>query len=171
MTEPRAYRKGDLVRYADHDYVVSATNREGKVRLIRAREGAPAVRALVAPSRVELLSPAPRIAYRSPPDPAKMQAIGAKLRAIRLDSGWTTRRLADAIGMSQTYLTTAELGKLVSPPSPLYLKRFAEVTGADEDDLCATAGVIPVDIVAALRNVETLRSVRLLIEKLEGTKP
>jgi transcriptional regulator with XRE-family HTH domain len=173
MTTTPRLKQGDLVRFNDYTYVISRTNKEGKLKLLGGQAGAPAVRSLVAPHRVTLVhavrEPVGRPGSRAGPDRERIDAIAERLREIRIAGGWSTRRLADAIGVSQPHLSRAELGRAPGPPSPDYLKRFADVTGADEDELCATAGVIPVDVAAALRDINNLRAVRLLIEKLEGT--
>jgi hypothetical protein len=42
-------RRGDIVRYGDHEYVISSTNREGKLRLLGSEPDAPPVPQLLAP--------------------------------------------------------------------------------------------------------------------------
>ena len=167
---PDRLRPGDIVRLGEHEYVVKSTTREGKVRLLGTREGVPPVNRLVAPTRVTLIAPVPRLpsARRPATDPARITAVGVLLRQAREGMGFTTRRLADAIGVSSTYLSRAELGTHHSVPSASYLERFAALTGADEDLLCATAGIVPRWIASQLTDVDKLRSVRLLLQKLEG---
>lgn len=162
-------RRGDRVHYEGYDYIVSNTNREGKLRLLGAQEGAPVVPRLLAPSKVKVLSLAPRLpsGVRAATDRTRIVAVGVMLREVRETLGFTTRRLADAIGVSSSYLSRAETGGHHSVPSASYLQRFSEVTGADEDLLCATAGIVPRQVAAALTDVEKLRAVRLLLAKLE----
>lgn len=170
-TEP--LRRGDLVSYESFEYVVASTNREGKIRLLGAQEGAPPVPKLLAPSRVTVRARGPRLRVGGKPaiDRARIVGVGTLLRETREALGYTTRRLADQIGVSATYLNRAEMGSYRSPPSATYLARFAEVTGADELELCAAAGVIPHRISAALTDLGTLKAVDLLITKLKGHTP
>lgn len=164
-------RRGDIVRYGDHEYVISSTNREGKLRLLGSEPDAPPVPHLLAPSRVKVLARAPRqrLGGKQGVGRARITEVGQHLRQTREALGYTTRRLADAIGVSSSYLSRAETGGYGSPPSPAYLARFAEVTGDDELALCALAGVIPQRIADALTDVDTLKAVDLLIAKLKGT--
>jgi transcriptional regulator with XRE-family HTH domain len=170
-TRNEPLRRGDLVHYQNYNYVVAATNREGKLRLLGAQEGAPPAPRLLAPGRVKLISRAPRLREggRAATDPARVKAVGAMLQQAREAMGYSTRRLADTIGVSGPYVSRAETDTHPYAPSAAYLERFAEVTGADELALCATAGVIPARIAEALTDLETLRAVDLLIAKLKGT--
>jgi transcriptional regulator with XRE-family HTH domain len=164
---PKKYHVGDLVRYGDHHYVVVKTNRDGKVRLLGAEAGAPYVRTMVAPTRVELVAAAPRVTYRAPVDPVQRKMIGELLRDVREQIGLSITSMAEALGVSQPYYSRLERGLHHARPSPALLKRFAYVTGADEDLLCATAGYLPPSLATALQDAENLALVRVLIAKLE----
>jgi transcriptional regulator with XRE-family HTH domain len=163
-------RRGDIVRFADREYVVASATKDGRIRLLGAEDGAPPVPQLLAPSRVKILTRAPRkrLAGKQGVGRSRIEGVGQQLRQTRESLGYTTRHLADAIGVSSSYVSRAETGGYGSPPSPAYLKRFAEVTGDDELALCALAGVIPARISAALTDEETLKAVDLLITKLKG---
>lgn len=162
-------RRGDRVSYGDHEYIVANTTREGKLRLLGTDPTAPVVPRLLAPTRVKVVALGPRLPSptRRATDRDRIVATGEMLREVRETLGFTTRRLADIIGVNSSYLSRAETGKHHSVPSAGYLQRFSEVTGADEDLLCATAGIVPKQIAAALTDVEKLRAVRLLLAKLE----
>jgi transcriptional regulator with XRE-family HTH domain len=164
---PKKYRKGDLVRYGDYQYVVVRRNRDGKLRLLGGETGAPYIRTLVAPTRVDLIAAAARVSSRPPSDPAERARIGDLLRNEREGCGYSITGTAEALGVSQPYYSRLERGLHHARPSPELLKRFAAITGADEDLLCATAGYLPPSLATALQDAENLRLVRLLIAKLE----
>jgi transcriptional regulator with XRE-family HTH domain len=161
------FRKGDLVRYGDFQYVVSKTNRDRKLRLVRAESGAPYIRNMIAPTRVSLVESAPRVANRPCPSPAQRANIGELLLMTREQFGLSITSMAEALGVSQPYYSRLERGLHHARPSPALLKRFASVTGADEDLLCATAGYLPPSLATALQDAEKLRLVRVLVAKLE----
>jgi transcriptional regulator with XRE-family HTH domain len=161
------YRKGDLLRYGGYQYVVVKSNRDGKLRLLGGEAGAPHISTLVAPTRVTLLAAAPKAAYRPHTDPAQRISIGELLREEREKVGFSITGTAEALGVSQPYYSRLERGLHHARPSPALLRRFASVTGADEDLLCATAGYLPPSLAAALQDVEKLRLVRVLLAKLE----
>jgi transcriptional regulator with XRE-family HTH domain len=74
--------------------------------------------------------------------------------------------LAEALGVSQPYYSRLERGVHHARSSPALLARFASVTGADEDLLCATAGYLPPSLATALQDAENLRLVRWLLARL-----
>jgi transcriptional regulator with XRE-family HTH domain len=164
---PKKFRKGDLVRYGDYQYVVVKTNRDGKLRLLGAEAGAPYVRNLVAPTKVTLIAAAPRVAYRPPADPAQRKEVGELLRDERKQFGLSITSLAEALGVSQPYYSRIERGIHHARPSPALLNRFASITGADEDLLCATADYLPPSFATALQDAENLALVRVLLARLE----
>ena len=162
MTEK--IKRGAVVRFEGGDYMVANRTREGRLRLL-SQPGASHVRELIPEEDVTVIAPAPTPNYRVRVDPARIEAVAAMLREIRERSGLSQRALADAIGVSQSYLYRCETAADESPPSPAYLQVFAEVTGADEDALCAAAGVVPVEVAEALTDLPTLRKVRTLISR------
>jgi transcriptional regulator with XRE-family HTH domain len=162
----RKFRKGDLVRYGDYQYVVVKTNRDGKLRLLGGEACAPYVRNMVAPTRLALVAAAARVTARAQANPETRVRIGELLRSVREELGFSITGTAEFLGISQPYYSRLERGLHHARPSPALLARFAYVTGADEDLLFATAGYLPPSLATGLQDVATLRLVRWLIAKL-----
>jgi transcriptional regulator with XRE-family HTH domain len=162
---PKTYRLGDLVEYRGYQYVVVKRNRDGMLRLMGVGGAPPYVRTMVAPTKVTLLEAAARIETRSPADPEDRVRLGVLLREVRLSLGYSTTGLAEILAVSQSHLSRLERGAHHARASVAFLERFADVTGADEDVLCAAAGHIPSTITTSLRSVDNLKDTRLLLAK------
>lgn len=73
------------------------------------------------------------------------QPFGDRVRALRIDKGLTIAVVAQALGMSTSYVSEVERGRR-NPWSPDVVRRLATVLGADAGDLLrsarATRGVL-----------------------------
>jgi len=68
-----------------------------------------------------------------------MQRFGEYLRTLRKDAGKTQAELAEAIGVSNAYVSAIEKGKKPAPPRTL-VGALADVLGVDGDILWGIAG-------------------------------
>jgi len=70
-----------------------------------------------------------------------MDALSTMLRSARAVSGLSLRVVAHETGLSSSFVHRCEQG--VDTPSAENIVRLANLFGADADDWCAAAGVIP----------------------------
>lgn len=71
--------------------------------------------------------------------------FGDVLRAKRLAKGYSLRRFAELVGVSPTYLSHVEQGKL-HPPTAERVTRMAELLDENADEMIASAGRVPDDL-------------------------
>jgi transcriptional regulator with XRE-family HTH domain len=72
--------------------------------------------------------------------------FGSFLRERRTAKGYSLRRFAELLGLSPTYLSHVEQGKVDSPPTSDRVRRMAELLGESPDELIAMAGRVPDDL-------------------------
>lgn len=72
--------------------------------------------------------------------------FGAYLREKRLAKGYSLRRFAELLGVSPTYLSHVEQGKVDSPLTAKLAHRAAELLGESPDELVSMAGRVPEDL-------------------------
>lgn len=72
--------------------------------------------------------------------------FGKLLRKKRLEKGFSLRRFAELVGVSPTYLSHVEQGKVETPPTAERVRRMAELLGENADEWIALAGRMPEDI-------------------------
>lgn len=72
--------------------------------------------------------------------------FGKKLRELRTAKGLTLRALADAIGLSFTYLSKIETGKLEYTPAPDTIRALAKELEVDALELLRLADKLPVEL-------------------------
>jgi transcriptional regulator with XRE-family HTH domain len=78
-----------------------------------------------------------------------IQSFGQHLRQSRLAKGFSLRQFAAEVGVSPTYLSHVEMGKS-DPPTAERVRRIAELLKEDPDELIASAGHIPEDLVSII---------------------
>lgn len=94
---------------------------------------------------VEVATPSPRRARgprfkdAPPSEPAEM-TFARRVRELRREAGITLEVAAMRIGTHKGYVSGIETGK-VPPPSPRFVRKFAEVYGVDEKELLRLAQV------------------------------
>lgn len=71
--------------------------------------------------------------------------FGQVLREKRMEKGYSLRKLAQAVGVSPTYLSQVEQSN-VDPPTADRVKRMAEILGEDVDEWTALAGRLTEDL-------------------------
>lgn len=76
----------------------------------------------------------------------KRQSFGLYVRSKRVEKGYSLRRFAELLGLSPTYLSHVEQGKVDSPPTSDRVRRMAELLGESPDELIAMAGRVPDDL-------------------------
>lgn len=76
----------------------------------------------------------------------KRPSFGAHLREKRVAKGYSLRRFAELLGVSPTYLSHVEQGKVDSPITAKLAKRAAELLGESPDEMVALAGRVPEDL-------------------------
>ncbi len=72
--------------------------------------------------------------------------FGAFLREKRVAKEYSLRRFAELLGVSPTYLSHVEQGKVDSPITAKLAKRAAELLGENPDEMVAMAGRVPEDL-------------------------
>lgn len=77
---------------------------------------------------------------------ASPQSFGAFVRDKRVAKGYSLRRFAELLGLSPTYLSHVEQGKVDSPPTSDRVRKIAELLGESPDELIAMAGRVPDDL-------------------------
>jgi len=95
--------------------------------------------------------------------------FGAHLRKLRVKQGLGLRQLAKTIGVSPTYLSLVEQGKL-APPAERQVVALAKKLGQEEDVFLAMAGRIASDLPGIVKKhprlyAHLLRAFRNLREK------
>ncbi len=91
--------------------------------------------------------------------------FGEKLRALRQQKKLTLRALAEATGMSFTYLSKIENGRVPYTPSPEKIRLLAEALGVDSLELLRAADKVPPEMAeltahpAARKFIERAREV------------
>jgi len=71
--------------------------------------------------------------------------FGNTIRKVRLKKGLTLKKLALLVGISATYLSLIERGKL-NPPIDAKVKQLADLLEIDRDDLMYLAGRLALDV-------------------------
>jgi len=74
------------------------------------------------------------------------QIFGQMLRTKRLEKGFSLRKFAGLVGISPTYLSQVEQGKIEKPPTAERVKKMAELLGENSDEWIGLAGRIPEDL-------------------------
>lgn len=93
--------------------------------------------------------------------------FGKYLREKRTAKGYSLRRFAELLGVSPTYLSHVEQGKVDSPLTAKLAKRAAELLGENPDEFVVMAGRVPEDLARIIRSKpdsvpELLRATRAL---------
>lgn len=72
--------------------------------------------------------------------------FGKYLREKRMAKDYSLRRFAELLGVSPTYLSHVEQGKVDSPLTAKLAHRAAELLGENPDEMVALAGRVPEDL-------------------------
>jgi transcriptional regulator with XRE-family HTH domain len=88
------------------------------------------------------------------------------LTTLREKAGLGLRAAARELEIDHGALHRYEAGTREIPPK--LVRRMAVLYGVDPDDLCCALGIAPPDLVAALRDRETVRLVRGLLTEKES---
>jgi transcriptional regulator with XRE-family HTH domain len=95
---------------------------------------------------------------------SRMGKLGATIRKLRLDQGITQARLADSIGVDESYISKIEKGKLTYTPSEETLRLMAHTLKVDPLELLSLAAKTPDE----LQPVTRTRSAREFFELVRG---
>ena len=79
------------------------------------------------------------------------RSFGGVLHEKRLAKGYSLRKFAEMIGVSPTYLSQVENGKVDTPPTVERVRKMAEVLGENPDEFIALAGRVPEDLPGIIR--------------------
>ena len=82
--------------------------------------------------------------------------LGPDIRRIRTDRGLTQRELATAAGVTHSYVSKIESGRLQHTPSPRALSGLAQALGIDELTLLKAADKVPAPLVDVLRDPDAI---------------
>lgn len=74
---------------------------------------------------------------------SRMGKLGATIRKLRLDQGITQARLADSVGVDESYISKIEKGKLTYTPSEDTLRLMAQTLKVDPLELLFLAEKTP----------------------------
>ncbi len=91
--------------------------------------------------------------------------LGTHLRALRVKKRKSLKTAAPELGLSPSYLSKIENGKLVPPPETA--ERLAAYYETSVEDINALAGRLPEDIVAILQG-HPEEVIRYLRERFSG---
>ena len=80
------------------------------------------------------------------------QHFGPLVRQKRLDKGYSLRKFAELVGVSPTYLSLVEKGKVERPPTAERVRKMAELLGESPDQWIALAGRVPEDLNEIIRS-------------------
>jgi len=72
--------------------------------------------------------------------------FGTFVRERRTAKGYSLRRFAELVGVSPTYISHVEQGKVDSPPTADRIQKMAQLLGESPDELFALAGRVPEDL-------------------------
>jgi len=72
--------------------------------------------------------------------------FGPFVRERRTAKGYSLRHFAKLVGVSRTYLSLVEHGKVDSPPTTDRIQKMAQLLWESSDKLCALAGRVPEDL-------------------------
>jgi transcriptional regulator with XRE-family HTH domain len=95
---------------------------------------------------------------------SRMEKLGATVRKLRRDQGITQARLADSIGVDESYISKIEKGKLTYTPSEDTLRLMAHTLKVDPLELLSLAEKTPDE----LQPVMKTRSGREFFELVRG---
>lgn len=95
--------------------------------------------------------------------------FGAALRARRIAKGYSLRKFAGVIGVSPTYLSQVEKGKVERPPTAERVRRMAELLGANVDEWSALADRVPEDLSEIIKKQPT--QLPALLRAASGLSP
>ena len=75
----------------------------------------------------------------------KANALGDRIRELRIEKGYSLRKLAPLVGVGFSYLSKVENNRIDSggSPSESLIHRLADVLEADEDELLLLARHLP----------------------------
>ncbi|MCA9250446.1 MAG: helix-turn-helix transcriptional regulator [Phycisphaerales bacterium] len=94
--------------------------------------------------------------------------FGRVLREKRVKKGFTLRRFAEMVGISPTYLSQVEQGK-IGPPTSGRVMLMAELLGENPDEWIGLAGRMPDDIPGILQSQPT--ALPELLREVKGMTP
>jgi len=77
------------------------------------------------------------------------------LRKARIAKGYSLRKFAELVGISPTYLSLVEQGKVERQPTADRVKRMAELLGKNSDEWIALAGRVPDDLPGIIQKQPT----------------
>lgn len=80
------------------------------------------------------------------------QHFGTLLREKRLAKGHSLRKFAELVGISPTYLSLVEKGKVERPPTAERVRVMAELLGENTDQWIALAGRMPDDLTDIIKS-------------------
>jgi len=95
--------------------------------------------------------------------------FGTLIRDRRTATGYSLRRFAELVGVSPTYLSHVEQGKVDSPPTADRIQKMAELLGESPDALIATAGRVPEDLAKIIQSQP--EAMPALLRAVKGLKP
>jgi len=78
--------------------------------------------------------------------------FGTLLRETRIEKGFSLRKFAEKVGISPTYLSLVEKGKVERPPTAERVRVMAELLDQNADQWIAKAGRLPDDIAEIIKN-------------------
>ena len=85
----------------------------------------------------------------------KTKPFGQLLREKRVEKGFSLRKFAELVGISPTYLSQVEQGKIENPPTAERVKKMAELLGENPDEWTGLAGRVPEDLSGIIRQQPT----------------
>ena len=78
--------------------------------------------------------------------------FGTLLRERRLAKGLSLRKFAELVGVSPTYLSLVEKGKVERPPTAERVRKMAELLDESPDQWIGLAGRVPDDVTDIIKS-------------------
>lgn len=86
--------------------------------------------------------------------------FGERLRELRVQRGFTLRKLAKKVKLNFTYLSKIENGKVEYTPSADKIRAIAKALNADELELLKLADKVPPELEHLTKNINALQFFR-----------
>ena len=97
-------------------------------------------------------------------------SLGARIKELRRQRGFTQRQLAEKVGVDFTYLSKIENDRLEHTPSIKTLQDLARALDVDELELMELANKVPLVLQAIARDKNALRFFRRATQTIKSSE-
>jgi transcriptional regulator with XRE-family HTH domain len=100
----------------------------------------------------------------------RIMSLGARIKELRRQRGFTQRQLAEKVGVDFTYLSKIENDRLEHTPSIKTLQDLARALDVDELELMELANKVPLVLQAIARDKNALRFFRRATQTIKSSE-